>query len=118
MHPCTQRRGTEKKHPKELAEAWQRYVHTVFPVYEEGIKPQTEDTSFQFRSSHRRESGMIGFNSTLFFEEGKDPIIQATQELTTNTQSIWGRLFGGWSGSKGSREYENEGLTGNSHELA
>ena len=78
----------------ELEQAWRQYIETVFPIYKtKKIPKQTPDTDFQLRSIHDRESGILGFDSVRFLEEGKDPIVRATNKLTTETQSIWDRLF-------------------------
>ena len=88
-----------RRNSPELEAAWKKYIETVFPIYKTGKIPhQTPDTDFQFRSLHDRESGILGFDSERFLEEGKDPIIRATNKLTNETQSIWQRLFG-WNGN-------------------
>lgn len=81
----------------ELEAAWKQYVETVFPIYKSREIPrQTNETNFQFRSIHDRESGIVGFDSDRFLDLGKDPILKAVEKLSDANQSIWTKLFGSW----------------------
>lgn len=42
----------------ELEKQWHRYVHTLFPIYDEAsVRPQTRETDFSYLSLHDREVG-------------------------------------------------------------
>ncbi len=94
-----------KQHPEELKQYWRQYMETMFPVYREGVTPQSAETSFAFRSIHDRQTGIHGFNSDLYIVKGEDPIIRdAAEELTQETKSIWNRLFGSWGAKPDAHE--------------
>lgn len=47
----------------ELSEAWQAYVHSIFPVYASAaIKPQSENTDYSFVSIHDRQAERASFD--------------------------------------------------------
>ena len=105
-----------KRQPEELGEAWRQYIEAIFPIYKTGEVPrQTAETSFQFRSIHDRETDVIGFDSTRFLEEGRDPIMRAAKQLSSQSRPIWERLFG-WMGKDSNTKQEHEGPEPDSYE--
>lgn len=73
-----------------LISAWHRYVHKLFPIYEQNNIPvQDKNTDFSFVSIHDPGSGVIGFDHTL-----EDPLIMATSE-PEKRPSFWARFLPG-----------------------
>lgn len=59
--------------PTHLVEAWNKYIHEMYPIYDLGEVPaQTQDTDFSFHSIHNRDTNIIGFDHRL-----ENPIVRS-----------------------------------------
>jgi len=69
----------------KLRESWKEYVHALYPVYQTGISPQTDDTNFDFISIHDKSTDLVEFDITK-----DDPIIRgANVQIKPGKGSFW-----------------------------
>ncbi len=60
--------------PDDVLDAWHRYLHALYPIYDAGkVPPQTPETSFAPKSLHDPNAGLISFDDYMSRSGGLRP---------------------------------------------